>query len=214
MLIVTQHETRTKLIQAAGEVFGELGYEAATVRDISTRAGANVAAVNYHFRDKLGLYTETLKTSVFARSIHETKTPFTQLPPEQALRLFITEMFSQMFNPAHPAWYSKVMAHELAQPTPGMAVVVEQVIRPLMLTLCEIIGRILEIAPTDLQSRLCANSIIGQIVHYVNGRPVIGLLWPDWEPTPSTLNSTSEHITQFSLEAMKGIRRANARAGR
>ena len=214
MLISTQHETRTKLIQAAGEVFGELGYEAATVRDISTRAGANIAAINYHFRDKLGLYTETLKTAVSARSIHETKTPFDQLPPEQAFTLFIAEMFSQMFNPEHPAWYSKVMAHELAQPTPGMAVVVEQVIRPLAVALCELVGRVLGIAPTDMQARLCAHSIIGQIVHYVSGRPVISLLWPEWELTPSALNSVAEHVTQFSLEAMKGIRRANARAKR
>src|ERR1700743_147511 len=48
--------TRKKLLEVAGRVFAEHGYYAATVRDICAQAGSNVAAVNYHFRDKLGLY--------------------------------------------------------------------------------------------------------------------------------------------------------------
>ena len=43
--------TRDKLIEAAGHVFAERGYRAATIRDICRRAGANVAAVNYTFGD-------------------------------------------------------------------------------------------------------------------------------------------------------------------
>ena len=53
--------TRTRLLKAAAEVFAEHGYENATIRQICTRADANVALVNYHFGDKLELYTEVLR---------------------------------------------------------------------------------------------------------------------------------------------------------
>src|ERR1700682_3996592 len=61
--------TREKLLEVAGKVFAERGYQAATIREICVRAGANVAAVNYHFGDKLGLYTEILQQSVRAAQI-------------------------------------------------------------------------------------------------------------------------------------------------
>ena len=56
--------TRERLINAAGEVFAEQGFHATTIRDICTKADANVAAVNYHFRDKMGLYVAVLTESL------------------------------------------------------------------------------------------------------------------------------------------------------
>src|ERR1700738_1302224 len=58
--------TREKLIEVAEHVFADRGYQAATIREICVRARANVAAVNYHFGDKLGLYTEVLQQSIRA----------------------------------------------------------------------------------------------------------------------------------------------------
>ena len=49
-------ETRQRLIAAATEVFGRLGFEAASTRAIADAAGANLAAIPYHFGGKEGLY--------------------------------------------------------------------------------------------------------------------------------------------------------------
>ena len=43
-------------MDAAGEIFAEYGYRAATVRQICEKAGANIAAVNYYYGDKERLY--------------------------------------------------------------------------------------------------------------------------------------------------------------
>ena len=53
-------DTRERLLESAGEVFAEQGFRRATVRQICDRAKANVAAINYHFGDKMGLYAAVM----------------------------------------------------------------------------------------------------------------------------------------------------------
>jgi TetR/AcrR family transcriptional regulator, regulator of cefoperazone and chloramphenicol sensitivity len=205
-----QEETRTRLIQAAGEVFAEVGYDAATTRQICARAGTNVAAVNYHFGDKLGLYTEVLKSALLKPDMAPVEAALAAKKPEEALRLFLLGRVRKMGEGDRPAWYVKVMTHELAQPTPGLAVVVETLIRPNAKVLCEIVSRIIDRPPLHPQTRMCAHSIVGQVVHYVHARPVISLLWPEWKMTPEALDEIAHHVTDFSLAALKGIRKQSA----
>ncbi|HNV03425.1 MAG TPA: helix-turn-helix domain-containing protein [Vicinamibacterales bacterium] len=54
--------TRERLLDAAERLFASRGFPGAFVREITEAAGANLGAVNYHFRSKAGLYAE-----VFAR---------------------------------------------------------------------------------------------------------------------------------------------------
>lgn len=197
-------------MQAAGEVFAEGGYDAATTRQICARAGTNVAAVNYHFGDKLGLYTEVLRSALLKPDMGPVEAALTAKNPEEALRLFLVGRFRKMSEGDRPAWYAKVMTHELAQPTPGLAVVVDTLIRPNALVLCGIVGRIIDRPPHHPQTRMCAHSIIAQVVHYVHARPVISRLWPEWKMTPEALDEIACHVTDFSLAALKGIRKQPA----
>lgn len=48
-------DTRERILDAAERLFGELGYEATSLRTVTAQAGANIAAVNYHFKSKEGL---------------------------------------------------------------------------------------------------------------------------------------------------------------
>ncbi len=51
-------ETRRRLLDAAERLFAEKGFDGASVREITTSAGCNLAAVNYHFGSKENLYRE------------------------------------------------------------------------------------------------------------------------------------------------------------
>jgi len=55
-------ETRERILSAAQTFFSEKGFEATSVRDITTEAGCNVASVNYHFGGKDNLYLETFRS--------------------------------------------------------------------------------------------------------------------------------------------------------
>jgi len=56
-----QEETRWRLLQAATEVFAEVGYHAATTREICRRAEVNLASIHYYYGDKAELYREVFR---------------------------------------------------------------------------------------------------------------------------------------------------------
>ena len=123
--------TRMRLLEAAGPIFAAKGFHWAKIRDICTRAGANVAAVNYHFGDKLGLYTEVLRYSIAAAGIDSNLTlSASGVSPEVRLRRFVRMILDCVFNSSRPGWHMKLVLQEMSHPTPAMDEFVEQFIRP------------------------------------------------------------------------------------
>lgn len=192
--------TRAKLIEAAGQVIAERGYQNATVRDICKHAGANVAAVNYYFGGKLGLYTEVLRHSMVASTHRLVREALKQdLPPDEILRQAIRIMLKSMCGDDRPGWHYRLMMHELAQPTDALPLILDEVMRPNYDSLRAIVGRILGLPPGDTRTRLCVHSIVGQVVHYSHARPVLAHLWPAFKGTPKQLDEIADHIANFSL---------------
>ena len=54
-------ETRERILDVAERLFGERGFPATPLRDITTEAGVNVASVNYHFGSKEALLAEVIE---------------------------------------------------------------------------------------------------------------------------------------------------------
>lgn len=198
--------TRAKLIEAAGAVFAEQGYQNATVRDICQLAGANVAAVNYHFGDKLGLYTQVLLQAVNAESQDELFTRFAAInTPEEGLRMVVHLMLEKMCSKDRPAWQIRIMGHEMANPSPALPKVFESIVLPRYNRLRDLIGAFLNLPPDHDTTRLCAHSIIGQVVHHVHARGVIAQMWPQLEYTPQRIEQIANHIADFSIAGVRAL---------
>src|ERR1019366_308683 len=191
--------TRTKLLEAAGQVFAERGFHDATVREICSRAGANVAAVNYHFGDKVELYEEVLRQGVSALHDAALRETLNDMDPRQALRRMIHHMAVRLCSANRKGWTMRIMAHELAQPTPAFVRVVDEIIGPTSSMLRRVIGRLLNLPPDHEKTRLCANSVMAQLIHYAYARPVIERLWPELKMTEETADRIAKHIADFSL---------------
>src|ERR1044071_7843752 len=112
-------ETEKRLLEAAGEIFAEYGYRAATVRQICEKAGANVAAVNYHFGDKDRLYMAVLRIAHKSRGTDVRRAPADpnlKASPEQRLRAYIRWLLSQIFAEGRPGWHFKLITREMMEP--------------------------------------------------------------------------------------------------
>jgi AcrR family transcriptional regulator len=202
--------TRNKLIEAAGSVFAERGYQDATIREICRRAGANVASVNYTFGDKMGLYTEVLRYSVRAAKTAAMNAALdTNLSPEETIRGVIRARLMALHGEARPDWHIRLVMHEFSHPTPAMAKVVDEGMRPVYDRVRNVVGKIIGLPPDHETTRLSVNSIVGQILFYTFSTPVLSHLQPELKLTPEQLERIAEHIADFSLAYLKKVGQDN-----
>jgi len=205
---VGSDETRRQLLEAAGEVFAEVGFRDATVREICKRAGANIAAVNYHFGDKETLYLEVLRYT-HGKAL-EKYPPLLDVPadapPEKKLRAFVCSLLLRIFDKGPTAWHGKLMSREMIDPTGALDSVVEERIRPMAAHLSQIVAELLKCPVTDDRVRLCSFSVVSQCVFYHHCRPVVSRLFPTQLPQDKeSIDQLADHITKFSLAALKHL---------
>jgi AcrR family transcriptional regulator len=201
-------DTRKRLLDAAGSVFAEKGFQAATVREICERARVkNIAAVNYYFRDKQRLYLEAVK---HASQCRIQDTPLPVLPPgtpaAEKLRVFVRTMLVRMVDEHSPRWHVQLMMRELLQPTEACVEMVRDFIRPQFERLQEILAELLPPGTSAVKRHQVAFSIVGQCLYYRMARPVVALLIGADEFATYDLDGLTDHIASFSLAALRKMK--------
>jgi len=200
---MSEDDARTRILNVAGPIFAEKGFQATTIREICGQANVNVAAVNYHFGDKERLYTEAVK-----RAHQPSGQPDELLEwppdttPETKLRDQIKAMLTRMLSERTP-WQRQLMNREMLEPTFACRELVEAHIRDRFGQLLDILG---EILPADVPAYRChqvAFSIVGQALHYhVASHVVTVLVGEEEREAHYHIDQLVDHITQFSLAAM------------
>ncbi len=191
-------------MEAAGEIFAEEGYPKATVRDICRQAGANIAAINYHFGDKKGLYLAVLKH--YQAIVFQTYPPNLGIKetqrPEEKLRAFIRSFLLRIMDEGRPAWFGKLLSREFTEPTWAFDILIEETIRPSYQILTDIVASIVGKGKKDRTVLLCSMSIVGQCLYFRHSHPVITRLFPGEVLGPKQIDELTTHITRLSLHGL------------
>lgn len=211
-LETSKENTRDKILNAAGEVFAEQGFEGATIRAITQRAGVNVAAVNYHFRDKAELYTRLIFDACCARKIADEVMAQPIETSEKKLRTIIFHWLEYMLDPDRPEWQRLLMAREMANPTTALDALVENNIRPLRDDcLRPTLRELTDDRFDEKKLRYISASIMGQCHYYLQSKPVLDRLYPDFKIGKPEIIEIADHITEFSLAAIAEMTRRHAK---
>ena len=199
--------TSQRLLEAATQVFAQQGYRNARIRDICKRAQANVAAVNYHYRDKEQLYRAVIENAFFSLSDDDPipRSVTDQGIVEQQLYVFVRSLLGQLLTEGQSAVYAKLVARELVDPTSALDQVIDKGIAPQIELLCGMIRSHVGQNCSEQAVRRTATSILGQCLFYYFARPVIDRLQLEHDLSPGSLDETARHITQFTRAALSTI---------
>jgi AcrR family transcriptional regulator len=197
-------ETRQRILEAAGPLFAEHGFNATSVRTIIEHAGVNLSAVNYHFRSKEQLYVETVRHAYLAcaAAFPPPDLPADMLAPRR-LRLFIRWYLTRLLLHREPAWHIQLVMREVDQPCGACADFVREFVRPTLELLLPILRDLLPETVSMDQVLLVAGSIVGQCLFYQKSRHILPLLLGESYHGPD-VEQIAEHVSAFSLAALAG----------
>ncbi len=203
-------DAKARLLQAAGAVFTEAGFEKATIREICRKAGTNVASVNYYFQDKAGLFAAVL-SEWWREGLEKYPPEIPQdagdLATEDKLRLYVRFHLLRMFyfgdiEPSAKIRRGKLILREFAKDDPPPDVLHDCLMREV--TALEPI--LLEFLGEDCPKRIifdCSVSVRSQAITYF----LIYLHEKDAAlEQKEELLRIADHIAAFSLGGLRAIR--------
>lgn len=126
--------TQTTILDAAEALFAETGFAATSLRELTAKAGANLAAVSYHFGSKEGLAIAVLKRRMDPINA-ERRARLDALPAHPSVEAIVRAFVEPLLRPG--------VVHDAAPVQPGSG-------------FCRLVGRLMVEQPPFLRDFLAA----------------------------------------------------------
>lgn len=197
--------TREALLEAAEALFAELGYAGVGMRELCTRAGANLSAVQYHFGGKRELYLETVRRVMSRHGAQEAWGALEPVPADRdgaarALVRFVRGLFSGLAARGLPSCV-RLILHEAMRPSEALDDVVSNFTKPNVELLARVLGRLSPRA-SEAELESAARSVVGQVMHYILLRPMMERSSALDLADPATARAVADHVARFSLRGL------------
>ncbi len=198
--------TRERLLEAAANLFAQRGRTQVTIRDICVAAGANIAAVNYHFASKDALYADvvTLAISIMQTSTTDMVVTLQGRRPEDRIREFVRSLVTRTLD-RDADWPMQIWMREIAEPTAALARLSTEVVSPQLDYLQHAVGDLLGCEPRDPRAVRCAFSIHAQCIAVMH--PPIAERLVLRPPHSGSVTAVVDHITELSLAGLWALAR-------
>lgn len=206
-----QDETRWRLLQAATEVFAEVGYHAATTRAIASRAEVNLASIHYHFGDKAELYRE-----VFRLPFLNECNVFVTLDIDQAsLQEALYSFYGWLFPPNAEEdpmlqFFQRLHAREEAEPSGVLGDAMVQAFRPNHEKMQALLCREFGLKKPDAEVDRLNFGLIGLATVYFHNRIAVESLVPHLINGRKAREAMVERLVGYAVALIESERKRRA----
>jgi AcrR family transcriptional regulator len=193
--------TKEDILDAAMAVFGKHGFRGGTIRDICDRAGANVAAVNYHFHDKASLYAEVLQYAYRNAGTGEPMPTLADAPDNPAAQLLAwIDWYVRRLLHSGGTDVGRLMAREMTEPTAALDDLAKGAVHDVFSEL----GRLIDVASggtlTERELKLRCIAVVGQCLVFHTSRAMLERLDPPHFGSKDA-GEISQHIAQWTIRS-------------
>ncbi len=199
--------TCDRLLDAAERLFAGHGFRATSVRDITAAAGCNVAAVNYHFRNKENLYREMFRRRL--RALREQRIASIRRAMDSAgdraslellLRAFTVAFLEPHQDQSGGRRLMQLFSREMLDRHLRPGTLWREMIEPVQQALAHAVRAV---APGlgAAATRRCIHSVIAQLVHVVQVRNASGVR--PAAPEDFAFPQVVDHIVRFSCAGIR-----------
>ena len=197
-------EIREKLLKAAEEIFALKGFKEAGIREITRKAGCNVAAVNYYFGSKKNLYLTVVKELWLPRS-QRLREEFLKRAREKkdlggVIEALADAFFSSPFSEEEIWRHRRLLAHELVHSTEALNIMVKEGLIPFFEA---VRSHLVSLAPkgvSEKSMKMAVLSILGQIIYFNLVKPIAQAFVGELSE-----RDIKEHIKHLSLKGLEGL---------
>jgi AcrR family transcriptional regulator len=198
--------TRLHILETAGVVYAQLGHARATSKEICARAGTNMAAVNYHFGSKDGLY-EAVLVEAHRRlvSLDDLQRIAAAHEPARERLAHVLRLVLGRVGQPRQDWGFKVLVQEMLAPSPQIPALIRQAIRPKVQVLFGILGEILGLPPSHAAvQRAILFTVVPSVLLVVAPPPVRRKVLPGLDRDP---HAAVDECIRFALAGLEALRR-------
>lgn len=174
-------ETREALIRAGVELFGDYGVQGTTSRMLASASQTNIAAINYHFGSKEGLYLAVAgwiaeRMEQHLRGARESVLAALQEGPpsaQTAIRLFvkiIDHVAGLMVDSDEVRTWARIIVREQSKPTLAFDLLYRERMEKTQRNLARLIGAAVGIDPKSNEAKIRAHALMGQLLVFAVSR--------------------------------------------
>jgi AcrR family transcriptional regulator len=163
-------ETQRRLLNTAEELFASQGFDGTPIRDITTEAKCNIAAVNYFFGDKQELYEELFRQRLREMCDSRLKAIKTVMSEkgkptlEKLLHAYSVDFLEPFSDPQRSQRFMQLFFRELAEQRLPKNMFLEEMAAPVMAAMEDALA-VLCPNLNKHDAQMSALSITGQLVH-------------------------------------------------